>query len=82
MTITPTPTVERLLHQQLSRGGYTSENEVLEEALRTLAEKQEREATIRAVREGVAAAEAGEVSSVEEVFDRIDAEFPSLKSDQ
>jgi putative addiction module CopG family antidote len=79
MTINPSPIVERLLHHQLARGGFSSENEVLEEALRTLAEKQEREETIRAVREGVADAEAGRVSTVDEVFDRIDAELRSLK---
>lgn len=81
MTITPSPTVERLLHHQLSRGGYTSENEVLEEALRTLAEKQEREETIAAIREGVADAEAGRVSTVDEVFDRIYEKHPNLRTD-
>jgi putative addiction module CopG family antidote len=82
MTINPSPTVTRLLNQQLSRGRFASENEVLEEALRTLAEKQELEDTLRAVREGVAAAEAGETSSVEEVFARLEADFPSLKNDR
>lgn len=66
MTITPTPVVEKLIRQQMERGTYSSENAVLEDALRTLTERQEREATIRAVREGVAAAEAGETLSVNE----------------
>ena len=79
MTINPTPTVERLIHEQLARGSYSSENDVLEEALLTLSEKQEREATIQAVREGVAAAEAGQTSSVEEVFDRIYKDYPNLR---
>ena len=81
MTINPTQTVERLIQQQMARGTYSSENDVLEEALRTLSEKQEREETIQAVRAGVAAAEAGETSSVDEVFDRLDREFPDLKSE-
>ena len=75
MTIIPTPAVERLMDELMATGSYASENDVLEEALRTLSEKREREETIQAVREGVADAEAGRVCSVEEAFRRIDERF-------
>ena len=81
MTITPTPTVERLMDELMATGSYSSENDVLEEALRMLSEKREREETVQAVREGVADAEAGRVSSVDEVFERIYQKHPKLRSD-
>jgi len=80
MTIIPSPAVQRLLEQQMARGQYASENEVLQEALQTLREKQEREETIRAVREGVAAAEAGETLSVEEAREELHRQFPNLRA--
>ena len=81
MAIIPTPTVERLMDELMATGSYSSENDVLEEALRSLSEKREREETIRAVREGVADAEAGRVSSVDEVFERIYKKHSKLRSD-
>ncbi|MCH8828423.1 MAG: type II toxin-antitoxin system ParD family antitoxin [Planctomycetes bacterium] len=81
MTIDLSESAQNILDRELSTGAYASATEVLDVALRDLAAKREREETIQAIREGVAAAEAGDTYSVEEVFDELYEEFPNLKAD-
>jgi antitoxin ParD1/3/4 len=72
---------QAFLRRQIERGKYATEAEVVEEGLRALAERDEYEATVAAVRQGVADAEAGRVYTVKEVFDRLYEKYPSLKSE-
>jgi antitoxin ParD1/3/4 len=72
---------QAFLRRQVEAGKYASEVEVVEESLRVLAERDEYEATVAAVREGVADAEAGRVHTVKEVFDELYEKYPSLKSE-
>jgi Arc/MetJ-type ribon-helix-helix transcriptional regulator len=71
------PDVERLIREHMASGGYTSEDELLRDALQTLGEfvhsKEEVDAeyrqTVAAVREGVADAEAGRMRPLRAVID-------------
>lgn len=73
---------KRLLDDALATGAYGSAPEVIEAALRGLAAERERQETIRAVREAVAAAEAGQTRSVEDMFDQLDEQFPNLRASE
>lgn len=57
------PEIDRLLQDRLSSGLYSSEDEVLLEAMLAL---RDRDATVAAVREGIADMEAGRVMTIEE----------------
>lgn len=58
------PEIDRLVRDRLSSGLYTSEDEVLLEAMLAL---QDRDETIAAVREGLADMEAGRVRTLQDV---------------
>lgn len=81
MTIDLSDNAQGILDRELASGDYGSASEVVEVALRDLAAKREREATIQAVREGVADAEAGRVYSVEEAMEIVRRENPYLQAD-
>ncbi len=62
------PDVEKLVHQQMEKGQYASEDDVLREALKRLARDQDDVAAIRA---GIEDMEAGRFRSLEQ----FDTEF-------
>lgn len=80
MTIKLTRETEGLLQELMVSGRYPSQEEAIEEAVRLLAERDaEYKAVVAAVKEGVAAAESGDVYPLEEAFARIEAKYPFLK---
>ena len=70
------PQLESYVASLLEKGRYNSKSEVLREGVRLV---QEREAWLAAldagIARGLADAEAGRVSSADEVFDRLEARY-------
>ncbi|BBU63035.1 hypothetical protein MSC49_29700 [Methylosinus sp. C49] len=80
MNVSLTPELERLVHQKVQTGRYTSASEVVREALRLMEERDRLEAwrkdEIRAqIAAGVASLRAGRGVDGEEAFDRLEAEI-------
>ena len=76
MNVSLTPELQELIHERVRSGRYTSASEVVREALRLLADRDElrelRMAEIRAkVAEGLESLDRGAASPGDEVFDRI-----------
>lgn len=65
----------------MGHGNFSTESAAIDAALNHFAEHLERQATIEAVRQGVADAEAGRTYTVEEVFKRLDEKYPNLRTD-
>jgi antitoxin ParD1/3/4 len=66
------PDVERLLKEQMEAGKYTSEDDVLRDALTALRDRNE---DMEAIREGIADMEAGRMRPLEEVSERISRKY-------
>jgi antitoxin ParD1/3/4 len=76
VNISLTPELEELIHERVRSGRYSSASEVVREALRMLADRDElrelRMAEVRAkVAEGLESLDRGEAASGDEVFERI-----------
>ncbi len=76
VNVSLTPELEELIHERVRSGRYSSASEVVREALRLLADRDElrelRMAEIRAkVAEGLESLDRGEALPGDEVFDRI-----------
>jgi antitoxin ParD1/3/4 len=76
MNVSLTPELEELVQERVRSGRYTSASEVVREALRLLADRDElRQLRLQEVRakvvEGLDAIEAGDVHSGDEVFDEL-----------
>ena len=68
LSITLPVDMVRLIRDKVSVGGYSSNSEVIREAMRGWMSKEQRLATLDAALEkGIASAEAGRVQSLEEV---------------
>lgn len=85
MNVSLTPELEELVHARVRSGRYTSASEVVREALRLLADRDElrdiRLQEIRAqVAEGLRAAEAGDVHPGDEVFEEIIGSRPASRA--
>lgn len=80
MNVSLTPELERLVHQKVQTGRYTSASEVVREALRLMEERDRLEAwrkdEIRAqIAAGLTSLRAGRGADGEEAFDRLEAEI-------
>lgn len=76
MNVSLTPELEAMVHERVATGRYTSASEVVREALRTLADRDElRELRLQQARaqvaEGLAAIAAGDIHDGDAVFDEI-----------
>jgi antitoxin ParD1/3/4 len=76
MNVSLTPELEELVRERVRSGRYTSASEVVREALRLLADREElRQLRLREARakvaEGLEAIEAGDVHPGDEVFDEL-----------
>lgn len=73
MQVVLSPKVTELLNEQVQSGQYESPMAVLEEALRALKERDDREywETVEGIRRGLADAEAGRVQPLTEAFQEI-----------
>ena len=77
------PELERLLHQKVNTGRYSSESEVVSQALRLL-EEQDRSLDLRKtelrekIAEGFESLRRGEGVDGEAVFDRLEAELDAM----
>lgn len=73
---------ERFLKKQIESGRYSSASEVVRDALRLLEEQEElREAQIKNLREKVQEGiNSGPGVPAEEVFSRLEAKYPKLRS--
>lgn len=85
MNVSLTPELEELVHARVRSGRYTSASEVVREALRLLADRDElrdiRLQEIRAqVAEGLRAAGAGDVHPGDEVFEEIIGSRPASRA--
>lgn len=85
MNVSLTPELEELVHERVRSGRYTSASEVVREALRLLADRDElREIRLREVRaqvaEGLRAADAGDVHPGDEVFEEIIGSRPASRA--
>lgn len=81
MNVSLTPELEQLIRDRVASGRYTSASEVVREALRLLAERDElrelRLAEVRAkVAAGLASLDRGEALDGDEVFNRLLARQP------
>ena len=78
------PEMERLLHQKVNTGRYSSESEVVNEALRLL-EEQDRFLDLRKIElrekiaEGFESLRRGEGVDGEAVFDRLEAQLDAME---
>ncbi len=70
------PQLESYVASLLEKGRYNSKSEVLREGVRLVQEREARLAALDAgIARGLADAEAGRVSSADEVFDRLEARY-------
>ncbi len=84
MNIELTLELEQLVQSQLKSGRYNSASEVVRDALRLLAHRDEvlalrRDEIRNQIEEGWQAAKRGEFVDADEVFDRMDAELEVLE---
>jgi antitoxin ParD1/3/4 len=87
MELKLSPEVEDLLRQKLRTGRYSSENELMHEALRLLDEQDRfldlrREEFGSAIAEGLNSLARGEGVDGEQVFDRLELELDSIERDR
>lgn len=75
------PPLEAVVDELVKTGRYNSKSEVLREGVRLVQEREARLAALdAAIARGIADAEAGRVSSVDEVFDRLEARYRNWDS--
>jgi antitoxin ParD1/3/4 len=68
------PVLEEYIETLITKGRYNSKSEVIREGIRLVQEREARLAALHAaIEEGIAAADAGDLYSAEEVFAEIDA---------
>jgi antitoxin ParD1/3/4 len=68
------PQLEEYIENLITKGRYNSKSEVIREGIRLVQEREARLAALHAaIEEGIAAADAGDLYSAEEVFAEIDA---------
>jgi antitoxin ParD1/3/4 len=71
--------LEKVVANLVKSGRYNSKSEVLREGVRLVQEREARFAVLdAAIARGIAAAEAGRVKPVDEVFDRLEAKYSAL----
>lgn len=71
MTLDLSPTAEKLLNEQMARGGFASQSDLVEHALRLYGFHLTEEESLAALRESIAEMEAGKTVAAEEVFEEI-----------
>jgi antitoxin ParD1/3/4 len=70
------PQLEAYIASLVEKGRYNSKSEVLREGVRLVQEREVKLAALdAAIERGLADAEAGRVSSADEVFDRLEARY-------
>jgi antitoxin ParD1/3/4 len=79
-----TPELEKLVQSKVQSGRYSSESEVVSEALRLLEQRDEaftrrKEDIRKQIEEGWQSAKRGELVDGDEVLDRIDAELAAME---
>jgi antitoxin ParD1/3/4 len=68
--------LERFVDGLVRNGRYNSKSEILREGVRLIQERETRLAALDAlIAEGISAADAGEVSPMEEVFEELKARY-------
>jgi antitoxin ParD1/3/4 len=71
--------LERFVTNLVKSGRYNSKSEVLREGVRLIQERETRLAALdAALAQGIAAAEAGQVKPLDEVFDALEAKYSAL----
>lgn len=76
------PKLEAFITKLIESGRYHSKSEVLREGLRLIQEREAKLAALdAAIARGVADAEAGRVKPATEVFDRLAAKYPAMRSE-
>lgn len=81
MNYKPSPEVEKLIKRHMATGRFASENELLAEALRALAEQDQHEQSVAALRQSVADEKAGRIRPVEEAVKELKRETAKLCRD-
>lgn len=86
MNVSLTPELEAMVQERVRTGRYTSASEVVREALRLLADRDEfRQARLAEIRgkvdEGLRSLDGGEGRDGDEVFDEILASSPNPQDD-
>ena len=72
--------LEEIVDQLVKGGRYNSRSEVLREGVRLVHERERKLAALdEAIAEGIAAADAGLVRDMDEVFDRLDAKYAAME---
>ena len=71
MTIDLLPTAEKLLSEQMARGGFASSSDLVEQALRLYGFQMTEEESLADLRESIVEMEAGETIPAEQVFKEI-----------
>jgi antitoxin ParD1/3/4 len=72
-----TPEVEKIIHERLAKGDYRSANELIEDALVALEEREHRESLLAALAEGDADFERGACGALD--ADQLDAFVEDIK---
>jgi antitoxin ParD1/3/4 len=74
---------ETFLQTQLASGRYNNASEVVRDALRLMEERERRLAALdAALARGIADADAGRVTSAEEVLDRLEAKYTRMAAER
>ena len=77
MTIDLSPAAEKLLNEQLARGGFASPSDLVEQALRLYGFQMTEDESLAALRESIAEMEAGETIPAEQVFEENGTAIPT-----
>ena len=78
MTVELSDYAQKFVDEKVSSGACSSATEAIDEAIRDLEARREREETIRAVKQGVADFEAGRIHTVDEAREITRRENPYL----
>lgn len=75
---------EKFIQAQLASGRYNNASEVIRDSLRIMEEREryQQSSTWAAIERGLEQARAGELTSMEQVFERLDARLTKLMSDK
>lgn len=74
---------ETFVQAQLASGRYNNASEVVRDALRLMEERERRLAALdAALARGIADADAGRVTSAEEVLDRLEAKYTRMAAER
>jgi antitoxin ParD1/3/4 len=77
------PQLETYVAKLVASGRYNSKSEVLREGVRVIQEREMRLAALDAsIARGLADADAGRTMSADEVFDRLEAKYAAINTDQ